>query len=555
MSLQRFLFAAVLTLSVHAGAAQSCDSTLQRISFDTDAANYRAIAMASSGLSVGVAKIRTGSPNEINFGLYDTLPNQAVSDVTIGNSLAGPISLATNGTDFGLIYQDSQFREVYQRIGPDGRPIGGPVLLFGTAISQSGKEYSQVLWNGSAWVLARTAFLGGTGTVHLTAFDLAGNLIYDRLMPLLTDGPATPEIAVRGTTTAVLWRGTDVSGVIHLFYVVTDVTQPSQVLIPHQAAGTNPRIVWDESAFFVVTSKEGSTSELDSFRFDANGVMVQNPVFFIAATAVDIAANSLVVTPEGLAVEYSDSIQGFAESPGNLHVRRFSADGTIQSDVNVTLTFGLSNFRPTARMISVGPATLSTVAIRNQLNGGWDSLFVKLCPLTLTIDVPPLWPAGEAVDLTAHPSGGVAPYAVGWEFGDGAHLNGSTVTHRYGVPRTYTVTVRVTDATGTSVETTRQIVIANLAPLTISMTPNTSGIVGRVMTFSASTSGGVAPVRVTWTFGDGSPGAAGTTVLHTFASPGTYSVQVSAVDATGDTVSDLQVVIVLGNRRHAVERH
>lgn len=56
--------------------------------------------------------------------------------------------------------------------------------------------------------------------------------------------------------------------------------------------------------------------------------------------------------------------------------------------------------------------------------------------------------------------------------------------------------------------------------------------------------GGVAPYKVTWNFGDGSPEVSDRSPTHTFTHPGAYRIDLIARDAQNDVDSDYFVVEV-----------
>jgi hypothetical protein len=60
---------------------------------------------------------------------------------------------------------------------------------------------------------------------------------------------------------------------------------------------------------------------------------------------------------------------------------------------------------------------------------------------------------GRQVTFTATVSGGTQPYSHTWDFGDGSTGTGSTTTHAYGSPGSFTVTLNVRD-NGSPVQTT-----------------------------------------------------------------------------------------------------
>jgi hypothetical protein len=75
--------------------------------------------------------------------------------------------------------------------------------------------------------------------------------------------------------------------------------------------------------------------------------------------------------------------------------------------------------------------------------------------------------------FTTPPSGGVPPYSVAWNFGDGGAGAGTVAAHAYNAPGNFTATATVTDSRGTAVQASFP---ATIRTVTGRWTVNFSGI-------------------------------------------------------------------------------
>ncbi len=118
-------------------------------------------------------------------------------------------------------------------------------------------------------------------------------------------------------------------------------------------------------------------------------------------------------------------------------------------------------------------------------------------PLSTSFTVSPIAPLVNApVTFTATSSGGVSPYSISWNFGDGASGTGPLIVHTFTSAQTFTVTEKVTDSSSPSQTATSSNTVTVLGtppPLStgftfLPTTPSTNSLV----IFTAVTTGGTA---------------------------------------------------------------
>jgi len=148
---------------------------------------------------------------------------------------------------------------------------------------------------------------------------------------------------------------------------------------------------------------------------------------------------------------------------------------------------------------------------------------------------------GSTATFNGTVSGGVAPYTYSWNFGDGTTATGTlTPSHPYYAIGTYSALLSITDSEGEDVSSVATVTVADVVP-TVSIAGPPTGNVGASVVFSTVTIDPSPPALFAgflynWNFGDGTT-MKGTnpTASHAFASPGTYTVSVTATDQNGET--------------------
>ena len=146
--------------------------------------------------------------------------------------------------------------------------------------------------------------------------------------------------------------------------------------------------------------------------------------------------------------------------------------------------------------------------------------------------------------LSSDSDGNIVQYS--WQFGEGSTATGVTTSHIYDTPGTYTVTLTVTDNVGASDTETLQIeVVSNQPPEALMALSRVSGYAPLAIDFDASGSsdsdGNI--VEYDWDFGDETTGS-GSSVSHTYSTPGSYTVTLAVIDDKGAVDSATAVIEV-----------
>jgi len=144
---------------------------------------------------------------------------------------------------------------------------------------------------------------------------------------------------------------------------------------------------------------------------------------------------------------------------------------------------------------------------------------------------------------SSDPDGSVQGWA--WNFGDGQTGSGVSAAHSYALAGSYQVALTVTDNAGATTTLTKTVTVTAAPVNQVPVAGFTSACTNLVCTLdgSSSTDADGTVTGYGWAFGDGGSGT-GSTVAHTFAAAGNYSVVLTVTDNQGGTNSLTRVVSV-----------
>jgi len=148
---------------------------------------------------------------------------------------------------------------------------------------------------------------------------------------------------------------------------------------------------------------------------------------------------------------------------------------------------------------------------------------------------------GQAGSFTASSNAdATGPVSYAWNFGDGSSGTGMTASHAFSAPGSYTVSVTAQGPYNSDTDTCLVNVIDVLSVSNCRVSPSRADI-GQTVTVNADVTGSE-PREVTVDFGDGDT-ADSLPATHSYSDPGTYTVTITATNATGSDSTTCTVTV------------
>ncbi|MGI0151691.1 MAG: PKD domain-containing protein, partial [Thermoplasmata archaeon] len=229
----------------------------------------------------------------------------------------------------------------------------------------------------------------------------------------------------------------------------------------------------------------------------------------------------------------------------------FGPDGSISGEAGVTWAVGPTGWTNETAAFGAGPGEVEpALAIDSTgalLAFGGVSATGSYSAGLWTLSAPPMIrsislspnptdrsvPVRAAVNLT----GGTDPIRLSVDWGDGSPASPVNASHAYARSGTYGVIITATDGVGRAASLNGSLTIdPDLAVGAIGLAevpPSASELV-----FSVTVTGGTAPYRFAWQFGDGT-NSSRPAPMHSYARPGGFTVRVLVTDSAGEVGSEI----------------
>src|SRR6266567_1502270 len=437
----------------------------------------------------------------ITMTVTDSVGSTATSptaSVTVNKKLTITASASPTSTDTGV------------PVGFTATPVGGisPVSCtwaFGDGSSGNGCSTTHAYTSAGTM----TATVDATDSIRVTATASVPVTIYSQLSVTASDSPNPTEVGSQVSFTASAAGGT----ATYTSYAWsfgdggTAITATATTTHTYASKGTF-------TATVKVTDSGSSTVTSASVSEAVNPKLAASATADSTQTDVGVSESFTAVTSGGLgSPTCSWSFGDGSTGSGCSTSYSYTSAGSFTASVTVTDSLGVT---------ATGSVTLT----------------INDLPVVDFSFTPTNVFTGHPANFTATHTGGTGPFTFTWDYGDGSQGTGNPVSHAYTTPGTFTVTVTISDAVGSTNAQSHSVTVTLTFGVTVSISPSLSEVRVQV-SFTAVTSGGIGNPTCSWSFGDGSSGT-GCSLNHTYTSAGNFTAMINAADSTGQTSSASQ---------------
>jgi hypothetical protein len=446
---------------------------------------------------------------------------------------------------------------VFEPFGSFSGPEGSPIQLTATATDPNGGPVSDYAWNldanpdyeTSGQTVNFTRNDNGTVTVGVRALDAQGNpgtatvdVTFTNVAPTITAVSATPSTLNEGASSTIVVTATDPAGPSDPLQYSFDCTNDGTFDIGPQALPSASCVYGDNGTFTVrvrVTDGDGGEDIDTSASVTVNNVAptitnvtTVSPVNEGAGSLITVTASdpadplqySFDCTNDGtidIGPQAGNSASCVYGDNGTYTVRVVVADGDGGEDFDTSATVVVNNVAPNITNVTnngpIGEGSSATITVTAVDPGTEDILLYEFdCDNDGTYDVLP--------------------------------QAGNSAACAFAQDGSYTVGVRVTDGDGGVDTDTENVLVANVAPVIVSVTTGGVRIIDYpVLVTITATDPGVNDV-LSYEFdceGDDTYEFTGSTnqATCTYGVEGTYTIQVRVLDDDTATPGSVEVVI------------
>jgi PKD repeat protein len=414
---------------------------------------------------------------------------------------------------------------------------------------------------GTGATVAHNFAATGTYTVSLTVTDNQGGTATTSHDVTVNAAPAAGTLAQDGfgRTVASGWGTADLGGSWTISGNASNLSVAGgvgKITVP----GGSTRIatlgsVSSTDTDLTTTVSVDALPSAGSSLNDAIGRKIGNSLYG-AEVAIRSNGSVLLVLKQSSTTLKSATIAGLNYTPGTKLAVRIQTTGTSPTTIRAKVwiagqsepsAWQLSTTDSTAALQAAGAVGVSSYlssTATGSVTSSFDDLTVTTSAAPVANQAPVAAFTASAASLVASfdgstssdADGSIAGYA--WNYGDGATGTGATSAHTYAAAGTFTASLTVTDNQGATSTITHPVTVTAPAANNPPVAAFTSTVASLTASFDGTTStdpdGTVASYA--WSFGDGQTGT-GSTVSHSYATAGTFTVSLTVTDNQGATAT------------------